>query len=217
MRLKDHYKTLEVFPTASPQEIKKSYRKLAFKYHPDQNPTNSFAEAHFREISEAYEVLSHPAKRRKYDEERWLSGMSNHMEHQQAITPQWILNECIKLSKHMATIDTYRMSHGSLRDYILQLLSDSHMAILQEHKDDETNKEIIYQLLNATSKLQVRYFDDIEHRLAQLAGTDNELLSTINETIKERKRQAGRNQYIPLIVIIITFLVCMLVYLYGKK
>ncbi len=217
MHLKDYYKILEVFPTASSQEIKKSYRKLAFKYHPDQNPTNTFAEAHFREINEAYEILSHPARRRKYDEERWLSGMSNHMMHQQAITPQWILNECINLSKHMTTIDTYRMSHGSLRDYILRLLSDSHMAILQEHQEDETNKEIIHQLLNATTNLQVRYMDDVVDRLTQLAGSNSELLNTIHQTIRERKQRADLNRYIPLIVLLITLLICVLVYFYGKK
>jgi curved DNA-binding protein len=73
MEFKDYYKTLGVEKTASPEDIKKSYRKLAVKYHPDKNPGDKKAEEKFKEISEAYEVLSDSDKRRKYDEmgENW--------------------------------------------------------------------------------------------------------------------------------------------------
>lgn len=64
----DFYKLLEIDKTASPTEIKKAYRKLARKYHPDLNPNNKEAEKKFKEINEANEVLSDPDKRKKYDE-----------------------------------------------------------------------------------------------------------------------------------------------------
>ena len=64
---KDYYAILGVSKTASPEEIKKKFRKLALKYHPDRNPDNKEAEARFKEISEAYEVLSDTDKRAKYD------------------------------------------------------------------------------------------------------------------------------------------------------
>jgi molecular chaperone DnaJ len=63
----DYYAILEVAKGASADEIKKSYRKLALKYHPDKNPNNSEAEAKFKQISEAYEVLSDEKKREIYD------------------------------------------------------------------------------------------------------------------------------------------------------
>jgi len=68
LNFKDYYKSLEVSKTATTDEIKKSYRKLARKYHPDVNPGNKAAEEKFKEISEAYEVLSHAENRKKYDE-----------------------------------------------------------------------------------------------------------------------------------------------------
>lgn len=68
MEFKDYYKTLGVEKDATQEEIKKAYRKLALKYHPDRNPNNNAAEEKFKEITEANEVLSNPDKRKKYDQ-----------------------------------------------------------------------------------------------------------------------------------------------------
>lgn len=68
MDYKEYYKVLGVSKTATEQEIKKAYRQLARKYHPDANPDNKNAEDRFKEINEANEVLSDPEKRRKYDQ-----------------------------------------------------------------------------------------------------------------------------------------------------
>jgi curved DNA-binding protein len=65
---KDYYAVLGVNKTASAEEIKKAFRKLAVKYHPDRNPNDKSAEERFKEISEAYEVLSDTEKRQKYDQ-----------------------------------------------------------------------------------------------------------------------------------------------------
>jgi len=68
MAEKDYYKVLGVEKTTPEAEIKKAYKKLAFKYHPDKNPGDSKAEERFKEISEAYAVLSDKTKRAKYDQ-----------------------------------------------------------------------------------------------------------------------------------------------------
>ena len=76
LAFKDYYETLGVGRTASDQEIKKGYRKLARKYHPDVNPNNKDAENRFKEIQEAYEVLGDPEKRKRYDQlgSNWKHG-----------------------------------------------------------------------------------------------------------------------------------------------
>ncbi len=73
MDYKDYYKLLGVAKTATQEEIKKAYRKLAIKYHPDKNPGDKKQEEKFKEVNEANEVLSDPEKRKKYDElgENW--------------------------------------------------------------------------------------------------------------------------------------------------
>ncbi len=67
MEYKDYYKTLGVPRNASPNDIKAAYRRLARRYHPDVNPDDSTAEARFKEINEAHEVLSDSEKRQRYD------------------------------------------------------------------------------------------------------------------------------------------------------
>jgi molecular chaperone DnaJ len=66
-RSNDYYATLGIDKKATPEEIKKSYRKLARQYHPDRNPDDKQAEARFKEISQAHDVLSDPEKRKQYD------------------------------------------------------------------------------------------------------------------------------------------------------
>src|SRR5450432_526017 len=68
MDFKDYYSTLGVAKTATAKEIKAAYRKLARKHHPDVNPGDKSAESKIKELNEAYEVLSDPDKRKKYDE-----------------------------------------------------------------------------------------------------------------------------------------------------
>ena len=68
MSKRDYYETLGVSQNAESKEIKKAYRKLAVKYHPDKNPDNKEAENKFKEAAEAYDVLSSPEKKQKYDQ-----------------------------------------------------------------------------------------------------------------------------------------------------
>lgn len=64
---KDYYKILGLTPAATPAEVKKAYRRLAFEHHPDRNPGDPQAAARFIEIAEAYEILADPERRRSYD------------------------------------------------------------------------------------------------------------------------------------------------------
>src|SRR5690349_20409204 len=74
--LQDYYEVMGVPRTATEEEIRQQFRKLARKHHPDVNPGNKSAEEKFKEINEAYEVLSDPDKRRRYDQlgSNWKAG-----------------------------------------------------------------------------------------------------------------------------------------------
>ena len=64
---RDYYEVLGVSRSASAEELKRAYRKLALQFHPDRNPNDPQSEARFKEINEAYEVLSDQSKRQRYD------------------------------------------------------------------------------------------------------------------------------------------------------
>ncbi|MFO7940622.1 MAG: molecular chaperone DnaJ [Bacteroidales bacterium] len=68
MSKRDYYEVLGLTKSATPEEIKKAYRKMALKYHPDKNPGDEEAEQKFKEAAEAYEVLSNPEKKQRYDQ-----------------------------------------------------------------------------------------------------------------------------------------------------
>ena len=75
--IRDYYSILGVAKDASQDEIKKAYRKLAFKFHPDRNPNNSEAEEKLKLINEAYNVLGNEESRRKYDQQRNVANLFN--------------------------------------------------------------------------------------------------------------------------------------------
>lgn len=216
-QIKDYYSVLEVSPVAGLADIKKSYRKLAFKYHPDTNPDNNFAVAMFREVQEAYAILSDTSKRSKYDEERWISGMSTRAKDQLVITPQWIHNECRKLQVHMMAVDTYRMDHRALYAYTMLILSDKHMAILQQDSDAVTKNNIVHLLVAACRNIRHPYMELLAGRLRLLTPDDDLLLQKIELQVKDSRLAASRVKHMPYIILAVTLLLCLLMYFWVAK
>lgn len=214
--LKDYYRILELQPNARKEDIKQAYRRLALKYHPDTNGSD-YAVFHFREIKEAYDVLSHDDRRRKYDEERWLNGMGERAKGQVVITPEWILQEVKKLSRHMDTVDTYRMSHSALHDYVMLLLSDAHMAILLQAGDNDINETIVKEILQSIRRLKFVYKEDISKRMAELVPAHNELLERIFAEMKQSEKRDTWEKYLPLFIVLVTLALCIMMFFYSRK
>ena len=215
MGLKDHYRTLGIASTATLGEVKKAYRVLAHKYHPDKNLDSGFTASHFREIQEAYKVLGDEQMRKIYDEERYFAGLSSRKD-PMIISGEWLLKEARKLSSHMAGLDSYTMNHKAVSEYVLLLLSDSHLGVLQQEQEQQTNRQILEEIISSIRKLDYRYYPAIVSRLGMMAGNDNLMRQTIAFAEEERRKKMRGDKYLPLIVLGVTLLLCLLMYLYSN-
>ena len=128
MSSKDYYIILGLKPTASAEEIKRSYRRLALKYHPDKNPGDVIAEATFKEIVEAYEILSDAKKRNDYHYKRFYTYNYKYKEAARA-TPQSILKDAIKLRQLVERADPFRMNQDALLLQAEDVLNDTEKSL----------------------------------------------------------------------------------------
>ncbi len=215
--MKDYYKILGVKPSASLLEIKKAYRALAFKYHPDKNPGDTLSEAQFKECQEAYATLSVDHKREAYDDERWLMGMGAKTRYEDAVTPSWLLKICTELNASLATMDTHRLSHRALQAYILLILEDAHLAILIKEGDTDIQGKVIAEIRKAADKLEIKYISEIEQKLVILAAGNNEWLHIIYDYTKGRQKQERYEKFFPYIIMAITLALCYFMYLFGNR
>lgn len=214
MPAKDHYKVLGVSASASLQDIKKAYRKLAHQYHPDKNPEQPLTTIRFREIQEAYVVLSNEKLRRHYDEERYFSGLSAQKEPVQ-VDADWLLKEVKKLSRHMSNVDSYRMNHKALHDYVMLLLDDAHIVILQKESDPELIKAVIMEIIFSIKSLSYRYYNTVLPRLRLIAGNEAGLHQLIARAENERRSQKAIEKFLPVIILVIALMLCLFMYWYS--
>jgi curved DNA-binding protein CbpA len=214
MPAKDHYKVLGVSASASLQEIKTAYRRLAHQYHPDKNPEQPLTSVRFREIQEAYAVLSNEKLRGLYDEERYFSGLSAQKEPVK-VDAAWLLKEVKKLSRHIANVDSYRMNHKALHDYLMLLLDEAHIAILQKEADFNTTKGVVVETIFCIKGLSYRYYAPIAQRLRLIAGSYSSLHQLISQAENERRNQKTIEKFLPVIILVIALMLCLFMYWYS--
>jgi len=212
---KDYYIILGVKPTASPQEIKRSYRRLAFKYHPDKNPDDSIAEAVFKEITEAYEILSDTKKREDYHYQRFYTYDYKNNE-APAVTVQSILNDSLKLQNLVKRADPFRMNQDALLFQLEEILNYSNLALLDKEKKADINTKIITALLIACKPLHYDLYIRIHDKLLQLAEFSVSLQSEIIKFNASKQKDDKWNRYKVVFAIILTLALCLAIFLINQ-
>lgn len=213
MPLKNHYQTLRLSSKASLGDIKKSYRKLVHEFHPDKNK-HAASIVLFHEIQEAYTILSDSKKRKKYDEEIYFTGLTARKE-PETITSTWIFKLAKELRNHMEGMHSYDVNQYALYQYVLLILSDAHIAVIESEDKSELKKMIIQELLAATQKLNYTYYMKMIEKLSLIAS-DNDL-QMIEQSIDNKRRQNSGSKLLPVLVVAIVFILCVLMYFYSKK
>jgi len=212
---KDYYKTLQVPYNASQDDIRKAFRSLAFIHHPDKNNGEPQAEETFKEIQEAYFILSDIDRREEYHLKSRYP-LLNKREKAKPITPKSILERCKKLDAHVANLDMFRMSKEILFQQIMHLIADENIDLLLRSGDEATNQQIIAILMHCAKPLGYEYIEKIHTRLARLAGANGETIQQIHHHTKEKKRASYWDKYNGLIILILTVLICLFIWLSGK-
>jgi curved DNA-binding protein CbpA len=201
--LPEYYKLLGILPTATTYEIKKAYRQLALKYHPDRNNGDEYSENIFRKITEAYEILSDPEKREKYNWELNLfkqnSNSQNVNENRSSKnnTTNISSTDILKIVKDIKRqliavkpifgIDKSKVNQSILYRSLIELLSNSNISILVSLGENSLNKNIINEVLDCCKYLEYHLAEKIFPKLAKLAGSDNETIRKIYALNKQQK------------------------------
>lgn len=216
MRLKDYYNILKLEPSATIPEIKKAYRKLALQYHPDKNHKDQYTLVQFTEIKEAYEVLTNPAKKEYYLQQRWYNQSVGQRKTQEVITPVTVLLQALELEKYVASLDVFRMDKEGLQQYILDLLPDSTIEQLKKFNEPETNRQIIITIIKAMNPLPQTYTLAVITQLKKLSTDDEIAIAAIYILIQKTQKKSRREKYSFIIIIAATLILCLLIYLAGR-
>jgi molecular chaperone DnaJ len=213
MSSKDYYIILGVKPTASADEIKRSYRRLALKYHPDKNSGDIIAEATFREIVEAYKVLSDAKKREDYHYKKFYTYNYQYKEAERA-TPQSILKDSVKLQELVERADPFRVNQDALLLQVQEVLNENNLAILEEEKQLSANTQIIHALLIACKPMHFSFYLKVHDKLMQLA--DDSSKQVLINFYKSKQKEDQWSRYKVIGAIALALLMCLAIFLISK-
>ncbi|MGB5029006.1 MAG: DnaJ domain-containing protein [Chitinophagaceae bacterium] len=216
MYLKDYYQILELEPSASLPEVKKAYRKLAKQYHPDKNNNDPYATALFADIKEAYEMLTDPAKKEYYLQQRWYHQSTGNRKTQEVITPVTVLKQALELEQYVSKIDVFRMDKMGLQQYIMDLIPDTSIEKLHQFNEPDTIRQIVSILLHAIKPLPPIYTKDIFIQLKKLSDKDPVATEQLNIFIRQRQKKSHREKYSLVVIIILTIIISLFIYLLGR-
>jgi curved DNA-binding protein CbpA len=218
MPVKDYYKILELEPSATLADIKKAYRRLALQYHPDKNAGKEYAQAHFIEIKEAYEVLTSPSKKQVYLQQRWYEQSAGKKEfNSQPVTPPYILKKALDLDKYVSSLDNFRMDKQGLYEFIVNLLSTDTIDRLKKFNETEVNKEIIRSIIHTAGYLPPAQAKNITSRLYDLGRNDRVSIGRINLFLLQMEKKARWEKYKIAMIIFVTIIISLLIYIVGSR
>ena len=222
---RDYYVVLNVQPAATPAEIKLAYRKLALQYHPDRNGGNTHTEVLFKEINEAYGVLSNEQKRDDYNRLRdaykssantstqATSASKNNTQRQRPpVTGKTILFHCTHLRSVIEKSNPFAINADSLYARVESILSDFHIHTLLYENKRIVISQVVHELLVCCRPLPENYFNAITPRLYKLAGTDAIMKNAIQQAARQKRQDFFWQKYKFWWVLLVTLIICLLIY-----
>ena len=216
MQIKDYFSLLELETSASVPEIKKAYRKLALLLHPDKTGSDPYAAARFAEIKEAYEVLTDPAKKEYYLQQRWYNQAAGIRRTDVTVTPVSMIQQSLDLERYVARLDEFRMDREGLLAFMLDLYSDERLEKLRAFNDPESNHTIVQSVIRSSKLLHPDQAEKVATQILKLAPGDTLIARQLAVLLQQSKRKKNREKYSVLMVLLLTALICVLIYLTSR-
>ncbi len=216
MQLKDYYTILELPPSATGDEIKKAYRRLAHLYHPDKKYNDAYASAKFAEIKEAYETLSNPVSKDQYLQQRWYAQSLGKKIKQPTVTPVNILKQLLELDKYVSKLDIHRMYHEGLYDHIITILSDENIQTINSFNEPGINKEIILITLKCSHGLPYRFIPLLNERLKKFIIEDEAILKRIDQFTQHHQQTDYWEKRKVWIILLTVLLICLTIFFSAR-
>jgi len=215
--LADHFAILGLSPSATAEEIKSAYRKLAHSHHPDLNPTDPSAADRFRAIQLAYETLTHPPLRQAYLEKRWYAQYRNEPLYRQPLTLERILKQCIDLERFVSSLDPHRMDRKGLPHHLQQQLNDWSSIGWDAEKEHTFVESIAALFIRCCRPLSFTDCTSLHGQLHQWFN-QNQSAHLLDTNWLEKKKNAEKWQRLwPVAMILLTLVLVGLIWFASRS
>ncbi|WP_262903593.1 J domain-containing protein [Niabella beijingensis] len=208
--MKDYYQILGLPPSATTAEIKIAYRKLAHRYHPDKNPSDVYAAAHFSLIKEAYLTLTRPGLKEQYLRERWLYQSMGKKAVAPDNTPPQLLQAVLATHRQLHLYDEHRVDKKGVHQSLLELITPEKTDLLNRFNQEDINQEIVKWIMDCLFLLypkdQLLLLDVLEkiHAPEQTRLAIGKKRREIHNTIRF-------NRIKPFLILLLIILLCVII------
>ena len=216
MYLKDYYQVLELPASATTAEIKSAYRRLALVYHPDKHNNDPYATARFADIKEAYEILTNPARKEYYLQQRWYQQSMGRRKTQPLVTPVNVLKQSLELEKYVSRLDVFRMDKYGLHDHIETFLDDPTIEKLNVFNETDINGQIIQVVARCIKVLPLNLFEPLHQRLKKI-HTDESTKIQLDKLLAQRRKTYQRDRFRIWVILLVVITLCLLIFFLAEK
>lgn len=214
---KNYYKILGIPANADEQLIKKAFRQLALKYHPDKSQNLNKDSAYFLLIQEAYKVLCNPEARKRYDTELWLSQKGTFFINE-LLSPKILIQQLERFATATLIQQQYTVLEDTKTAFLLDAISQDHInAVLPDITINECSTIVDYVIFIAKD-LPKSFRDRVMDRLAEAFENIYPEVNFKIHLLQEQKKSSDwmdRNKII--LFLAISLLLCLIMYWYAQK
>ncbi len=215
MPVKDYYATLRIPQGADATSIKKAFRTLAMEYHPDKRGENAENDHYFREIKEAYGVLSNPKLREEYHYQRWLEKSMGH-QLDTFIQPAQILQLFIKAEQYISTTDGFKTDKTILFNHVFKLFSHARLEAILSENNHAMEATSLQMALRMSSHLNLDGCLFMADHFKKMMKNHPIEVKAWEKLLRKKKQEQCMDQLKIPLVLVLTLLICFLIFLLGK-